>query len=127
MGPAIGVYDDVSTASRALIDLDRVAAFSGNRIQNIGLSAQLFPRFAEIQVTNYKPKGYILWQILSLTQAKLADVQVLSNASNWMKWKLNPSKYKDIMSDHYVEHGLVLCQVLEDNGYKSADFAALYT
>ncbi len=79
----VGVYDQVNNSASTIIPLENVANFLTDDMQEVGLSAYIFPKYSTVKVTQQFPKGYILWQDLSLLSATINDVSILSEPANF--------------------------------------------
>ena len=82
----LGVYNNVNETADALLDLNMVKTFIGNNVKDNGLSTYIFPKFATVEVKEQYPKGYVLWQDMSMLSAKFRDVELLSNPPTYRKY-----------------------------------------
>jgi hypothetical protein len=65
-----------------------------------------------------------------MVHATLTDVQLLSNASNWMKWTISSNAFatkKGVSPALVGDMGEKLIKIFEQNDISSSDFDALYT
>ena len=62
----LGVYNTVNDTASALLPLNQIKTFIGNNVKDEGLSSYIFPKFSTVEVTEQKPKGYLLWQDMTI-------------------------------------------------------------
>ena len=84
----LGVYNTVNDTASALLPLSQIKTFIGNNVKDDGLSSYIFPKFTTVEVTEQKPKGYLLWQDLSVLSATINDVELLANPPFFREYAL---------------------------------------
>lgn len=82
----LGVYNNVNDTADALLDLSMIKTFIGNNVKDNGLSTYIFPKFATVEVSERYPKGYVLWQDMSMLSARFRDVELLSNPPTFRQY-----------------------------------------
>ena len=83
----LGVYNTVNDTASALLPLNQIKTFIGNNV-NDGLSSYIFPKFTTVEVTEQKPKGYLLWQDLTILSATINDIELLANPPFFREYAL---------------------------------------
>lgn len=117
----LGVYDTVNDSASALLPLSKIKTFVGNNVKNEGLSSYIFPKFSTVEVIEQKPKGYLLWQDMSILSAKLSDVELLSNPMYFSQYTGND--YGTSISPSF-QNAAVATYIAEE--YTVDDFKTLY-
>ena len=117
----LGVYNTVNDTASALLPLNQIKTFIGNNVKDEGLSSYIFPKFSTVEVTEQKPKGYLLWQDMTILSATVRDVEMLANPAFFRQYSLGD--YGTEISETFQQESVYRYLTTE---YSVDDFKLLY-
>ena len=72
---------DNNTTKKATTTAKETAKTSKRKTSSVrkddGISSYIFPKFSTVEVTEQKPKGYLLWQDMTILSATIKDIEFL--------------------------------------------------
>ena len=117
----LGVYNTVSDTTSALLPLSQIKTFIGNNVKDDGISSYIFPKFSTVEVTEQKPKGYLLWQDMTILSATIKDIEFLANPAFFRQYSLGD--YGTNISETFKQESVYRYLTTE---YTVDDFKLLY-